>query len=217
MQVILETQRRPVAFRFELRRATRSEHQSLDEHPAFTALAAGRLGLEGYRQLMALFHGLYAGLDASLDDSCHRLLPPGCEYSYVRREPFLARDASDLRATTAPPAKAPQPYGSLAGLCGALYVVEGSLLGGAMLQRATAALLADHGERGDAYWRWCRDAGGPRWAATCGLIEESASTARSRDEMILGARETFDLFSDWFGRWQDKASYEPASMRQTTC
>lgn len=216
MEGPIETQRRPVAFRFELRSATRGEHRSLDEHPAFVALAAGRLGIDGYRNLMGLFHGLYVGLDDALDDGCRRLLPRGCGYAYMRRQSMLAGDLEHLGGGMSRQARAPAPHASLAGLCGALYVVEGSVLGGAMLQRAASALLADR-EGGDAYWRWCRDFGGPRWAATCDLIEANAATGRSRDEMVLAARETFDLFAEWLGGWSAEATREPATIRPAPC
>lgn len=216
MEASLETQR-PVAFRFELRRATRAGHQMLDDHRAFTALAGGRLGFEAYRQLMALFHGLYAGLDDALDADCRRLLPSGGDYTYVHRTPLLARDLDDLGAVPVRAAEGPPPHGSLAGLCGALYVVEGSVLGGVMLQRATAALLAGRGGAGDAYWRWCRDAGGPRWAATCGLIEANAATPRSRGEMVDAAQATFALFSDWFGQWRDESATTRSCASPAPC
>jgi heme oxygenase len=206
MHTAAATQHRPLAFRLELRSATRTEHGSLDDHPAFTSLASGTLELAGYGRIMRLFHGLYAGLDAALDEACRRLLPEGSRYSYARRLPMLSSDLARLEVEAGVPAPPPAAPRTLAGLCGALYVVEGSVLGGAMLQRATAALLAGHGGGGDAYWRWCRDEGGARWASACDLIEATAATQRARDEMIATARQTFALFADWFAAWGDDAA-----------
>lgn len=216
MQGIQET-RRPTAFRFELRAATRLEHQALDRHPAFAALAGERLGIDGYAKLMSLFHSLYAGLDDALSAGAGRLLPPGCDYAYQRRQPLLARDLEQLGVQGSDAAPAPGSYGSLASLCGALYVVEGSVLGGAMLQRATEALLSSSGGGGDGYWRWCRDAGAPRWGATCDLIETNAETSRSRDEMVSTARDTFQLFSGWLGKWRDEPAHESTGRRLAPC
>jgi heme oxygenase len=213
----IEETRRPTAFRSELRAATRVEHQALDRHPAFVALAGERLGIDGYAKLMSLFHGLYAGLDDALGGGSRRLLPADCGYAYQRRQPLLARDLEQLGAPASDAAPAPGPYRSLASLCGALYVVEGSVLGGAMLQRATGALLSSSGGGGDGYWRWCRDAGGTRWGATCGLIEMSAGTSRSRDEMVATARDTFNLFSGWLGKWHDETDPGPAGKRLAQC
>jgi heme oxygenase len=198
------------AFRFELRSATRAEHQALDGHPAFEALTAGSLGIAGYRRLMVLFHGLYAGLDGPLAAASRRFLP--ATFNYAPRRDIIALDLRSLGVADAEPAPAPEPFATASALCGALYVVEGSLLGGAMLQRSTQALLADHGGRGDGYWRWCRDAGGPRWSATCALIEANAASPPARDEMVDAARRTFRLFSHWFARWRDPSTAVTANM-----
>ena len=41
----------------------------------------------------------------------------------------------------------------------------------------------------------------PRWAMTCGLIDELAVTVGAREEMVTAARHSFHRFATWFDRW----------------
>lgn len=205
------------SFRFVLRRATRVEHQSLDDHPAFAALIGGTLGIGGYRTLMSLFHGFYAAHDSILADACneHRLERSG--FIYAPRADMLAEDMSCLGAKPpVPVASIPGPHrlaiGSAGSLAGMLYVFEGSMLGGSVLCRAVEALLAAHGASGARYWRWCRDAGAARWAMTCAMLDEVSATSRARADMVDGARAAFSGFSDWFSDWADEACAEPTPV-----
>jgi heme oxygenase len=190
--------RKEQTFRFTLRRATAARHAALDSHPALAALAAGRLDLEGYRRLMAAFHGFYLGHDPMVAEACrfHGLERHG--FVYAPRSNLIAGDLASLGIPPVPLGHpAMHPIASAASLAGLLYVIEGSMLGGGVLSRSTAALLARNNARGDSYWQWCRDAGASRWAMTCRMIEEIAANEEARREMIAGAEAAFDAFGDW--------------------
>ncbi|MDP3899377.1 MAG: biliverdin-producing heme oxygenase [Mesorhizobium sp.] len=191
----------------ELRRQTRGEHEALDRHPAFAALMDGTLSLDGYRRLMLLFHGDYSALDAALEADCELFGLAAAGFRYEARTGLLADDLAALGfddvAISGNPAATELPrLGSRAALAGALYVFEGSLLGGAMLCRATEAILAREDSGGNAYWRWCRTAAGPRWAMTCRQVEALSGSEDQRADMAAAARGAFRSFADWLERWQ---------------
>jgi len=197
VSAVTADRRKEQAFRFTLRRATADRHAALDSHPALAALAAGRLDLDGYRRLMAVLYGFYLGHDPVVAEACrlHGIERHG--FSYAPRAEIIARDLAALGMPPSPPGhRAVDPIDSPASLAGLLYVIEGSMLGGGVLSHSTAALLAETGGRGDAYWRWCRDAGAQRWAMTCRMIEEMAATVDARREMIAAAEAAFDAFGD---------------------
>ncbi|MCX7304241.1 MAG: biliverdin-producing heme oxygenase [Hyphomicrobiales bacterium] len=196
------------AFRFGLRAATQAEHAALDQHPAFSSLTGGTLDIASYQQLMLQMYGFYDKHDATLDEACrlHSLSRLG--FVYRPRAEILKADLIDL-GTTAPFAPfvplngSLQQIGSAAALGGMLYVLEGSLLGGALLCRAAETLLTRTGAKGNGYWQWCRDVGAKRWAATCAVLEALATTDDNRQELIDGAKVAFKAFASWMIERQD--------------
>jgi heme oxygenase (biliverdin-IX-beta and delta-forming) len=195
------------AVRFVLRRETRAAHESLDGHPALAALMNGTMDTDGYRRLMVLFHGFYASHDRMIERACqdHSLSRFG--FVYARRTEILASDLAalavqppsileDTSSNTLP------PIGSAASLGGVLYVLEGSMLGGAVLCRAAEKLLGKDGGLGIGYWQWCRAAGGERWAMTCDMLENLAADSAATQEMLTGADAAFATFASWFADWQ---------------
>lgn len=208
---------RPEGFRFTLRRATRPEHEALDAHPAFAALMDGTLTIEGYRRLMSLFHAFYARHDTMLGEACRHFAIDRLGFSYASRAGILADDLSALggaasRPDQTEPAALP-PIESVGALAGFLYVFEGSMLGGALLCRAAEAVLAPTGLAGHGYWRWCRDAGGKRWAMTCHMLDRLASTAPADTEMIDASKAAFVTFSQWLACWQDDRRADAPTMQ----
>jgi heme oxygenase len=204
-----EMQARPKseAFRFMLRRATRIEHKALDAHPAFAALMEGTLSVDGYRSLMALFHGFYQRHDPLLERACSLHALDRMGFVYASRSVLLRSDLAALDGGPSGPrtdkSAALPPIGSAGTLGGVLYVIEGSMLGGTVLCRAVEALLSQKGAEGCGYWRWCRDASAARWAMTCAMIERLAATETARAEMIAGAQAAFATFAGWLDSWKE--------------
>ncbi len=201
----IEQRPKPEAFRFELRRATRPEHESLDAHPAFAALMNGTLDVGGYQRLMILFHGFYARHDRLLAQSCERYALNRLGFAYAPRTSILAKD---LAALGVPPIRAANlaalpPIDTAGTLGGMLYVFEGSMLGGGVLCRAVESLLEKHDASGSGYWRWCREAGAGRWAMTCAMLDRIAATEAEKQDMIAGAQAAFVSFADWLAIWRD--------------
>lgn len=102
------------------------------------------------------------------------------------RTPLLAADLAAL-GLTMPDAPA-SPAADLAAAWGALYVVEGSRLGGAMLARQVPAKWPS------AYLGAVHPPGG--WRAIRAAIDDAAAGEddRWREAMVAGAVETFDLY-----------------------
>lgn len=203
-----ETRSEAGAFRFVLRRETRAEHDELDRHPTFAALVGGKLSLDGYRSLMLAFHGFYRRLDEPLQGACGQFGLDRLGFRYEPRTAILAGDLAalgvDAQASSARlPAMRDLRVDSIEALGGALYVFEGSLLGASVLCASTDELMERTGSRGNAYWRWCRQAASKRWAMTCRLIEELATTDQAKDRMVGGAKTAFRSFAAWLDDWED--------------
>jgi heme oxygenase (biliverdin-IX-beta and delta-forming) len=191
------------AFRFFLRRQTRSEHHALDTSPVFPALLEGTLCIDGYRRLMSAFHDLYRHMEPPLQSACaqHRLDEFG--FLYEARTPILAAELEIIGLGDAGSgkgqARARPSFESIESLAGALYVIEGSLLGGSTMCGAVDKLLAKVGLGPNAYWNWCRSEGPGRWAMTCQLLERVADNDDARRSIVGAARMTFRSFSQGLG------------------
>lgn len=178
-----------------LREHTHDAHQRLHRLTVFRALLAGTLEREGYGRLLTRLHDYYRGVDASLLSACRRLALRGEDYAYQPRAAMFAADLVTLGfACTPAGADLPPTIETPAALAGALYVIEGSLLGGATLDDAARRLLpASHAAdtQGRSYWAWCRQVASERWQSTTSFIERLAHTPNMAHAAIAAAHATF--------------------------
>ena len=157
-----------------LRAETAREHELVDA-------AFGRFALDdrgSYRaMLLAHARALPAAERALAELPFARTLPP--------RTPLLAADLEALGASL-PDAPDWQPPGGAAGLWGALYVVEGSRLGGVMIARGVPERLPK------AYLAAAHAPG--QWQAIRTAIDAAVGNDAERAAMLAGARATFALY-----------------------
>jgi heme oxygenase len=193
--------------RAALRAATAEAHERLHHLPGFAALAAGRIGLADYARLLGRLLGFHEALEARLDQA-----PPlarfGIELAERRRAPLLRADLAWLGAPAAVAIAPLPPFASAAAALGALYVAEGSTLGGRELARALDPLLPageegrrfllGHGARHQTMWRAC-----------CAAVERGGAEPAARAAMIEAALATFAAFETWFAADQAASASPP--------
>ena len=95
---------------------------------------------------------------------------------------------------------------STAEFMGALYVVEGSTLGGIQLARALEPLVRS-GE-GRSFFLGYGDRHGAMWRSFLKRLEECASSEAAGDAVIEGAIRTFADFESWMAGWDAGAAPE---------
>ncbi|WP_207538915.1 biliverdin-producing heme oxygenase [Sabulicella rubraurantiaca] len=162
--------------RLFLREATREAHDAVDR--AFGAYAL--TGRDGYARFLRAQARILPAMERSLDPG--PLLPP-----WRGRGPLLSADLAALGEAMPPAAPLALPPGEAARL-GAIYVLEGSRLGGAMLARQVPA------EWPGAFLRTPAPAG--LWRAVIALLEAEDSGPAWREEAADGARAAFGAFLD---------------------
>ncbi|WP_270933264.1 biliverdin-producing heme oxygenase [Falsiroseomonas oryzae] len=195
--------------RSALRAATEAAHLRLHAIPDFEALAEGRITRAGYVALLRRLLGFHVALEARLAEA-----PPldrfGLDVAARRRAPLLRADLAWFGAAAEGP-MAPLPcYATAAAALGALYVAEGSTLGGRHLARGLDALLLP-GPEGRRFLMGHGARHGEMWRACCAAIELCGAEPGARAAMIRAALETFAAFEAWF------ASPSPASAGQGRC
>ena len=176
-----------------LRAATDPAHRALEDALDWRARVATR---SGYRDLLARLHGFHASwepaIGAALDDET--FLGPR------RRLGLVAADLGHLglaeEAIADLPRPAPFVLDGKAAATGALYVLEGSTLGGQIIGRHIAGL---HGfsDDGLAYYRAHGPAAGAMWAAFRARLETFADDPAAEAVLTGAAITTFAAMRLW--------------------
>ena len=167
------------SLRLELRDATGEVHETLHHLPDFAALAEGRLSRDGHARLMQRMGGFYGMLD------------PLMIMASRGAEPYAYRPRAALFPGHGTGAVALPSLRSIEALAGAAYVVDGSVLGGQVLSRASAH-AGSH-----PYWQWCCAHGATVWREALALIDRVDTGHEARQRAITAARDVFDAFHVW--------------------
>lgn len=180
-----------------LRLATRADHERLHGQPHLASLADGTLSRAGYTALLGALHSFYVLLDECVLRGSEVYLDGTPDYRYQPRAGWLLEDLRALGGSRLRfPTPAPQlpPVDSAAALAGMLYVVEGAVLGGAVLDRGAARVLGRRDERGRSYWAWCRRSGPSSWRRALLAIESLARAPAAWPVATRAAQQTFAVF-----------------------
>lgn len=168
-----------------LRSTTRDLHDGLEARLDVFARAADPARR---REMVARFLAFYRPAEAALA----RLLShePDLEFEARRKTPALERDLKTLN--TAPPADAPiRPPAGRCEALGFLYVLEGSTLGGRVIDKQLR--LRGLSSEGLSFFQGYGEATGARWKAFCAVLERADDKAAA----ARGARSAFTQMEAW--------------------
>ena len=181
---------------------TRLKLETAREHAAIegaTGIMRADLSLADYRDYLECSYGFYAPVEATLEwfgvwDAL------GLKAAERMKLPLLERDLAILGRDIAalPRCDAPPRLGSLDEALGAVYVLEGSTLGGRVISRhlrgqfgngLPLAFLDAYGEKTGESWQALRQA-----------LRDHATSRSVENRIIVGAKATFDSFTRWLVR-----------------
>lgn len=165
--------------RWELRTSTREDHDRVDA-------VFDRFDLADKADYAAFLRAQAAALlpvERALDAADAEAVI--ADWPERRRAYRLAQDLADLGERVMPTSAASLELDSPEAILGALYVIEGSRLGGAMLAKRVPA---------DLPRRYLAASDPARWRALVALIDESLVTSSQREEALRAARAVFGLF-----------------------
>lgn len=170
---------RPLSARTALRDATRDEHERVDR-------AFGRYDLSeasDYRTFLAAQARAYLPIEAALDQAGATCVVP--DWADRRRGGLLVADLAELAAAPGAPIAAPA-LADCGAIAGAIYVLEGSRLGGAMLRGAVPEGLPVRFLAAPAHPE--------AWRSFLLLLDRILTTPARLDAAIHAARAVFDRF-----------------------
>jgi heme oxygenase len=175
-----------------LRAATRDVHNRLHGHAGFVAIQDATIDHADYQRLISRLYGFYLPFEVAaaispdrsrwlLDDlEAVGLMRPLLNLPMCSHVPCL--DSAHFRL-------------------GALYVVEGSALGGRELARGLDRLLGKDVARGRQFFLGRGAKTGDAWRDYLAQLSAAPPEASARAEVIRGAVETFTAFEHWLNGW----------------
>ncbi len=173
-----------------LRAATASAHEALERDLGWEARVAT---LNGYRDLLGRLHGFHAGWEPAIGAA----LGDGAFFDPRRRLAALGDDLAFLGLTAPEIAGLSRAQALVlagpASAMGALYVLEGSTLGGRVIGRHIAAVHGLGGE-GLAYYSGHGTRTGAMWSAFRARLD---SFGGEGDAVVAAANDTFDAMRVW--------------------
>ncbi|HEX4608640.1 MAG TPA: biliverdin-producing heme oxygenase [Urbifossiella sp.] len=176
----------------ELKTRTRPHHERIE-----AGLNPMREGLTraDYEYLLAGFYGFYA----PWEDRAATALRPDLRAEFDRRRKAPALDR-DLRFLGADPAGLPRcarlpPTDSAAAVLGAMYVVEGSTLGGQHIARHLARTLGVRPGAGCDFFSGYGDETGAMWKQFRAWL--TAHGVGQEEVVVAAAADTFDRLGAW--------------------
>lgn len=175
---------RPVpagAARLHLRDATSADHAAVDAIYSRFDLRRRR----AYRAFLAAQCAALAPIEEALAAAGIGALLP--DWPSRRRAPLLIADLADLGAAPPPAGAAPVSLPSAAAMLGAVYVLEGSRFGGALLARRLAP---------EAPARFLGAGADPAaWRALAALMDRRLDDEDALAEAVGAARAVFTAFA----------------------
>jgi heme oxygenase len=184
-----------VACREALRAATAAPHARLHQHAGFATVENGTIALPAYRALLARLYGFYEPFERALDTDPIRTRWLAADLAWLGIEaPALAR----IQTCAEIP-----PYPCRTSRLGALYVVEGSALGGRQLSRGLERLLGQGSADGRRFLVG-RDADtGAAWRDFVERLIAADAEMSGRTTLIAAATATFAVFETWLADWSE--------------
>jgi len=184
--------------RQSLRAATSEIHANLHLHAGFASIQNGTIGLIAYRSLLVRLYGFHVAFEAAFRVESDR--------SDWLREDLAALSAGGRptldeipRCTALTSSHTPSAR------LGALYVVEGSTLGGRYLARSLEPLLGSAGNVGRRFFLGRGADTTPAWNAFLARMTSSARTIAEHRETVEAAVRTFSIYQEWLNGWRPVA------------
>jgi heme oxygenase (biliverdin-IX-beta and delta-forming) len=192
--------------RWRLRAATATTHERMHAHAGFEAAAAGTIEVSDYRRLLVRLYGFHRPFE-DIVRSAAEVFRIDLDMNARARSPLLLADLQTIgfdssAAVTFPLWRPSVRLVSKGSLLGALYVLEGSTLGGVQIARALKDRVGNGLENALLFFVGREERQGAIWRE---LVEELESF-REDDEESMHAEDaavtTFKAFEDWMAGWR---------------
>jgi heme oxygenase len=179
----------------KLKEATKTNHQLL-EKKLITNIRSIQTA-EDYAKLIALFYGFFGGMEAKINEEIDPEKLP--DYMQRRKATALADDLIELGAAMPALANGNElpPIANHLQALGALYVMEGSTLGGKIISKIIRQQLNKPDMAGLSFFNGYGEETDAMWQTFKAVLDQPLSPAE-QDVVVQAADQTFIQFRHWF-------------------
>ncbi|MES2265278.1 MAG: biliverdin-producing heme oxygenase [Bacteroidota bacterium] len=185
-----------------LKEETKTNHQILEK--ALVARMKAIRSTQGYADLLKIFYGYFGGLEEKLNQTIDKTLLP--DNDKRRKTQAIADDITALGSEVPPKADRdhlPQINNHLEAL-GALYVIEGSTLGGKIISKMMQQQL-NLGDKGLSFFTSYGDNTEAMWNTFKDALNKQVQSPGQEAVVIAAANDTFLKFGEWFEKAKQPA------------
>jgi len=178
----------------QLRRETLADHKAVEQN---VPLMDQELDVDTYVSYLVKLHGMVAVWEERAASSAPAWIQP--MLAARRRGQLLVLDLTWFGADASGVARPKVPeMTSAADLLGAMYVMEGSTLGGQLIARHVELVLGLTAGQGNAYFRGHNERTGQLWKEFCDALRTKVADSET-DAVIAAAKAMFGVFGAWMG------------------
>jgi len=177
----------------KIKEATKTAHQGL-EKKVVLKMKAIRSNAD-YADLLKHFYAYFNAVEKAITPYITTDLLP--DHAERRNSEYLKKDIEELGSDVndLPAVTLPEISNTLQAL-GAMYVMEGSIMGGPIIVQ----MLGKYGvNTGISFFSGYGEATGMMWGKFVGVMNAEAKSEEEEDIAVLAANETFERFSEVFG------------------
>lgn len=180
--------------------ANRLKEETIIAHQSLEAMIVRKIKAatdkNDYAHLLSLFYGYYAPLESKIEQFIDTTYLP--DIASRRKAGWLLNDIATIRETgDLPLAKHLPEITSAAQAIGALYVMEGSTLGGRHIAGMFHKILQTDGTEGFRFFNSYGADTGEYWKQFIARTNNFAEEHGHHDKIVQAANDTFLLFRQW--------------------
>lgn len=179
----------------QLKSETLSNHQQLEKN--LILKLKGMKSLEDYIHILQIFYAYFG----ALEDQINKYIGPDQLSDYSERRKTLSIENDILALNGVMPEKASGAdlpvIENVLQAFGALYVIEGSTLGGQVISKMISKQLGFATDEGLSFFKSYGEDTIPMWNSFKLVLERHAETQQQADTITQAANETFGKFRLW--------------------
>jgi heme oxygenase len=184
----------------QLRGQTHAAHESLETTTEATNLMNDAVTMQDYQRYLCIMYGVVKALEEEVYNASAHLLPDVHQRlkAHLMQQDLLAAGLTPAQVNNLPQLPLHNAFITDAGRWGALYVLEGSSLGGNVIFRHLAKKLPLTQQNGAAYFNAYAQATGTRWQTFLQHFTANAVSQQQTETIIAAANNMFERIRNWF-------------------
>lgn len=172
-------------------------HQQVEDSPLMKPISEKSITKDQYISILSVFYGYFSGIEQQLDriKELQDFLP---DYSSRRKSERIADDLRQLGANPISSNNIPLPeIKTVSDAFGALYVMEGSTLGGRFISGVIKDQLGIDVQSGVSFFNGYGPETGSKWNAFKDAMNAYSNSDERSEAVINAANNTFKNFYEW--------------------